>query len=533
MRKIETYIRRTVLWVLAPMGMLAALSCQDDLAPERQPVQTSNEIAFTLAKDSTWQVMGPVSSRAMTKEISHFLATLGEDSLYISLVEEENNTPVFSEKTDSVKGRGASMLSSSLNKFKLTAILDADNSYSEYMMNQEVARNTGTGECTYSPLKYWPGDKSQYIHFFGYAQSKETDITPTFKVSGTPEIYQGSFDYTLPAPDATNKKDAEQQPDLLFAITPNQNKENGTVNLDFQHALSAVVFKIQNIPDAVTVHTISLSGVKSGGTCSLQHSGDGIDFTWDTESASAGTYVQTFNKEFTSTSQPHEITDTDNEACFMMVPHVFSDDVALHITITRKIEDKTFEITLTKKLKELTTGWEPDKKYTYTLSLPEEVQVNVDDEVDATNKIKSDLEIRNTGLSPVYVRAAIVGNWVIENKNTTGEVVSYEVVADWQDTDGEFNWGTGGEPDSHTAPVRNWLKGSDGFYYYILELDPGESVSEADNLFDTYTLTGNAPVPNAVLDLTIAVQAIQEKDLKKYKDSDEVWPKEILQQLFP
>jgi hypothetical protein len=145
------------------------------------------------------------------------------------------------------------------------------------------------------------------------------------------------------------------------------------------------------------------------------------------------------------------------------------------------------------------------------------------------------LEIKNTGLSPIYVRAAIIGNWVLEKTDAvTGKVTSYEVVADWQETDGVFIWGEGGEPtNNYTTPVRNWLKGPDGFYYYKLELAPGVSVPKDYNLFDTYTLTGSAPVANAVLDLTIAVQAIQGKDLVNYKNSDEVWPQEILQQLFP
>lgn len=522
-------------WLVGVMVCIAMMySCEEDVV-ESRPQLSGDEIVFSVATDSTWQAMGSAASRTLTKENTHFLTTLGEDSLYISMVEEENQSPLFVEKVDSVDSRGASV--TSLSQFKLTAFLDVNNTYSEYMKDQEVTRNTSSGECTYTPIKYWPNDKSQSIHFFGYAQSKGEYITPCFEVvKANPEVYKGLFNYTLPTPDpdAANKKDAENQPDLVFAVTPNRNKETGVVELDFQHALSAVVFKIQNIPDAVTVNTISFTYVKSGGECVLQFTEDGIDFAWNTESVSVGTYVQTFGTEFTSTSQPHEITDTDRETCFMMVPHTFSDEAALHINLTRMVDGTPYSVTLTKKLNELCLAWEPNKKYTYILSLPEEVQVNVYDVVDADNKVKSDLEIKNTGLSPIYVRAAIIGNWVLEKKDaTTGEVTSYEVVADWQDTDGVFNWGTGGEPNSHTDAVRNWLKGSDGFYYYQLELVPGASVPETDALFNTYTLTGTAPVANAVLDLTIAVQAIQGKDLKVYKDSDEVWPKEILQQLFP
>lgn len=518
-------------WLAGVMFCMAMIySCEEDVV-ESRPQLSGDEIVFSVATDSTWQAMGTASSRAVTKENSYFFTSLGEDSLYISMVEEENHTPVFVAEADSVDSRGASLLSTSFEQFKLTAFLDVNNTYSEYMKNQLVEK-VGIG-WKYSPIKYWPADKSQSIHFFGYAQSKGTPyIEPHFEViNANPKVYQGSFEYTLPSHTDENQ-DAVNQPDVVFAITPNQN--NGTVDFDFQHALSAVVFKIQNIPDAVTVNSISFSAVKSGGECVLNLTDDGINFAWDTNESSTGTYVQTFDIEYKSTSQPHEITDTDNEACFMMVPHTFSDVAALHITLTRTVDGTPYTVTLSKKLKELSPTWEPNKKYTYTLSLPEEVQVNVHDKVNPTNKIKFDLEIKNTGLSPIYVRAAIIGNWVLEKTDAvTGKVTSYEVVADWQETDGEFIWGEGGEPTSYTTPVRHWLKGPDGFYYYKLELAPGESVPKNYNLFDTYTLTANAPVANAVLDLTIAVQAIQGKDLIKYKNSNEVWPKEILQQLFP
>ena len=528
-------LKRNCWKIGATVCLATILSCEEDVI-ENRPQLSSDEIAFSVVSDSTWLATRAASSHAVTKKNAQFLGALGEDSLYISMVEEENKDLVLVEKTDSVDGRGASLIATSFNQFKLTAFLDVNNTYSEYMKNQEVTRNTSNGECTYSPQKYWPHDPTQFLHFFGYAQSKGTPyINPTFEVENAdPKVYQGSFDYTLPTPNTTENKDAENQPDLVFAITPNQNKENGTVNLNFQHALSAVVFKIQNIPDAVTVNSISLSGVKEGGSCALQHTHTGINFTWNTESGGTGTYVQTFsgNNEFEADGQPHDITTTESDDCFMMIPHTFSDEAALHINISRTVNETTYEISLTKKLKDLTDKWDPNKKYTYTISLPEEVKVHVDDKVDATNKIKSDLVIKNTGLSPIYVRVAIIGNWVLEkteNGNTT-----YEVVADWRNTgtpandDGVFNWG--GTPPSTTTDI--WRVGPDGYYYYSKEIAPGSTIT--DKLFESYTLTATAPVPNALLDLTIAVQAIQWNDLETPIDKEDgediyIWPSEIIE----
>lgn len=513
--------------------MAMIYSCEEDMV-ESRPQLSGDEIVFSVATDSTWQAMGTASSRAVTKDNSHFLTALGEDSLYISMVEEENHTPVFVAEADSVDSRGASLLSTSFDQFKLTAFLDVDNTYSEYMMNQVVTRNTSSGECSYSPVKYWPADKSQSIHFFGYAQSKETPaISPTFTVTpGATETYTGTFSYTLPEHTDANK-DAEAQSDLVFAITPNQNKESGTVNFDFQHALSAVVFKIGNVPDNVIVNTVTFENVYAAGDCEMKLDGN-VVFSWSNPTDVA---KKSYSQTLTTTDpvqKDQDISTVWDETCFMMVPQTLPQDAKLVISIT--VNGRPY--TLDKELKDIMTSlkWEANKKYTYIISLPDEVKVNVDDDVDAAKKIKSGLEIKNTGLSPIYVRVAIIGNW----KNETTE----QIVADWRNSgnsetdDGEFDWGGGVKVDPYndTTPVRNWLKGSDGFYYYTKELARGKSVPDTDKLFDTYQLkVQSPPVPNAVLDLTIAVQAMRKEDLQKkdqYGNSLNIWPSEITTIIF-
>lgn len=516
-------------WLVGATVCLAlAYSCEDETVVTR-PKMSNDEIAFSIASDSTWQAPSKAASRSVTKKNAQFLAALGEDSLYIQMVEEENNTPIFAAEEDATESRGASLLSTSLTNFKLTAFLDIENTYSEYMMNQVVEKSGDN--WVYSPIKYWPHDQSHKIHFFGYAQSIGTPaISPTFTVTpGTPETYSGTFSYTLPAPDATNKVDATQQPDLIFAIAPEKDKEDGTVELNFQHALSAVVFKIGTVPSNVVIQDISFTNVHSIGNCALQLSSN-IDFTWTPTGTPDATYTQTFNEDIDSED---EISSISTETCFMMIPQTLTADALL--TISMKVNGRSY--ILEKKLTEVMTTpqWVANKKYTYIISLPDEVKVHVGDTVDkATEKIKSDLVIKNTGLSPIYVRAAIFGNWVtehVENGDTT-----YHVVADWLSTDGTFVWGAGDEPNSATTPVRNWLKGPDGFYYYTKEIARGEAVPATDKLFNTYTLTANSPVPDAVLDLTIAVQALRWDDIitpigTEGGNNVYIWPSDIVTKL--
>ena len=362
---------------------------------------------------------------------------------------------------------------------------------------------------------------NQKIHFFGYAQTEGTAaVTPEFQVTeeGGNPVYKGTFSYTLPVTDTSIKDDATRQPDLVFAVTPEQNKTNNPVNLKFQHALAAVVFKIKNIPDNVVVNAIEFMGVNSTGTCTMKGAGDALSFTWT--SSTPQDYIQNFGHTVTNTPEINEMSSTASEKCFMMIPQEFSDDATLNIYIT--INGRTYAEPLSRKLNTISSAWLANKKYTYTISLPDEVKVFVDDDVDDAKKIKSNLNIKNTGISPIYVRAAIIGNWVTKKMEDGKEI--YEVVADWKNTDGFFNWGTGGEPNTTSTNERFWRKGPDGFYYYMLEIPRGKSVPEAHKLFKTYTLTASSsPVPEAMLDLTIAVQAFRKEDLKNYN----IWPSEI------
>lgn len=59
--------------------------------------------------------------------------------------------------------------------------------------------------------------------------------------------------------------------------------------------------------------------------------------------------------------------------------------------------------------------------------LSEEVDVSVDDTVNGN--VKSELKVRNTGISDGYIRVAVIGCWT----NLSGDVV-----ASWQDSDGAF-----------------------------------------------------------------------------------------------
>ena len=111
-----------------------------------------------------------------------------------------------------------------------------------------------------------------------------------------------------------------------------------------------------------------------------------------------------------------------------------------------------------------------------------------DAEIDIEEKFvgneKTNVGVTNTGKTEVYVRVMLVETWRNEDNQVVakpeGAVVSYE-------------WGSS-----------DWVKGSDGYYYYTKPLDVGATTP---NLIDIATCT--VPKGAALLDLEVVAQGIQ------------------------
>ena len=95
------------------------------------------------------------------------------------------------------------------------------------------------------------------------------------------------------------------------------------------------------------------------------------------------------------------------------------------------------------------------------------VNPTIDETLDTTNKVKSDVSINNSGNVPIYVRAAVVINWQDSNGNIL-------VPPPVENTDYTITF----------SNSTNWLVGDDGYYYYKEILDVDE---DTDILIDDCT----------------------------------------------
>ena len=126
-----------------------------------------------------------------------------------------------------------------------------------FMYNQKVTFEGAN--YTYSPVKYWPN--AEKVSFIGYypfpTETNGVSVSSTFtnKSTGLPKI-----EFTIPSSE-------NGVTDLLVSTVAND-KSKETVSLTFQHVLSKVKFSAQTIAEGstVTINTITLTGIKNGGT---------------------------------------------------------------------------------------------------------------------------------------------------------------------------------------------------------------------------------------------------------------------------
>lgn len=107
--------------------------------------------------------------------------------------------------------------------------------------------------------------------------------------------------------------------------------------------------------------------------------------------------------------------------------------------------------------------------------------------------VKSDVYVTNNSDVPMYIRAVIVSNY----KNSNGEISSDVPVSNIENPD-DYDY-------TLILGTDNWVKGSDGYYYYIYPVDIGDSTSY---LIDTAT-TENKQPEGFGLSIEIMASAIQ------------------------
>ena len=262
-------------WVASGVIALAmafvATSCEDDFG--KGGTRDDGTIRFEVVDDDIF-VIGD-GSRAddatvtvvQSDPIRYFSEIVGQDTIPMSLTESHNSSSrlmgsdATEGKPDS-RGTYYNKTTEPITKFRGVAYTDGG----KLFFNEDMT--VGTGNIV-NTGRFWPATDA--LTFFGYAKSNDNGKMTTPVISNSSSEHNITFNYTMPAAvakDASgNFHDAENQPDLVFAIVPGKTKTAENVPMPFHHALSAITFKVGTMPDGTKVKSIALTGCYTSGKC--------------------------------------------------------------------------------------------------------------------------------------------------------------------------------------------------------------------------------------------------------------------------
>lgn len=340
-------------------------------------------------------------------KIGKILAVAAVATVFASCSNEEELANVGKSESNAIRFAGISGLSDTRTtpigthnltstNFDVMAFMSSDNAL--FMGEKHEAGHSDHGvKIVYNTtawdyddpdkVAYWPtsGDVDFYAvspaitndlvlnHYFGYMTSANKTIT-----------YTTVDEYNSPG---TNH-------DVMYAVTKGRNKENNgatAVQMKFKHILSQVVFKAKTKQSTLTVDVknIKIHNFVHGGTFKLPTDEPAMS-DWSLSPAAAGAYTVKLNAANVVVTNNTAVDLSDMNSPLMMIPQQLTKWSTSAGTAVSKLEaDKAKEcyLEIAMKLKQNDsyiigsatgyttvyvpfdngTGWEPGKRYIYTL----------------------------------------------------------------------------------------------------------------------------------------------------------------------
>lgn len=241
-----------------------------------------------------------------------------------------------------------------------------------FMYNQHVIYNDST--FTYSPTKYWPNTGD--VDFYAWTPNTSANLTITNPTSTTSVGYP-TFTYTV------NNTIANQE-DLLVAAAEDQDGTSGTVNLQYDHALTKVGFCARTSGDysasgvTVRIMSITLNSIANKGAFSYEkYAENNLNSTWWTvDTSSKVNYVPNIlagsagrRVGYYGVNTYLELPDTDQ--FLLMMPQSFTGTSATIVIVYKVLySDSTPTQTFTKTVElDGTVDWVPGTYVNYAITI--------------------------------------------------------------------------------------------------------------------------------------------------------------------
>ena len=386
----------TIGAVAATAVMLA--SCAKNEVISRRPSLDPDAIAFNVSSGFVPADMPESKSGGQAEEKPAVLLGDNGDTLYLhpSVVPNDRGLTALPETRDvPIRNAGG------INSFFVTAkINDGGGSEDDvlYIDDEEVKRVAEGGSIwtTSEGQHFWP-DGQTTLDFYAYSNLTFSDGSEgSTAPAGNLKMEDGtlSFSYTVPGGTTAgtgtpaSADAAKQQPDILFALASASRSQttdgDGTVDLNFEHALAGVQFRAKNIAGG-TIQRITLKNIYGQGDCTYTLSDETTDsgarkgtFDWSNlggEGKAKMDFVQKMEvvvKE--SSTQPEGTlqdvtTEANNEMTFMMIPQS-TEGVEVEIVLEGNLDKKTYTVSgrLSGPDASSPIEWEAGNIYIYDIS---------------------------------------------------------------------------------------------------------------------------------------------------------------------
>lgn len=186
-----------------------------------------------------------------------------------------------------------------------------------FMYNQKLEKSGGA--WTYSPMKYWPGNKKDCVSFFAYAPYVDEKAT-----SGRNPTFSGSTAKGYPTLTYSVSNSTKDHKDLLASVPlldrTYENTAGGRIGFTMKHALSRVKISIKS-EMAIKIVTLGIINVPMTATLTFNDSG----FSW-------GKYTNTTSCMATlsgSVSVPANAAQAKDLATYFLFPNKASAIISL------------------------------------------------------------------------------------------------------------------------------------------------------------------------------------------------------------
>ena len=446
---------RRILYVLGAAALLS--SCAKVEMTGGANSLDPNQIAFSVRSG----LQGPSGTRsgAGDEQPALLLGAQGEDTLYLHPSVVVNDRGFGMPAT-----RGVPVTKDNISSFTVTAKVSGSN---DPYMNEVKVTRTRQGDSdvwtTSGGKHFWP-DEQTTLDFYAYSNlifAKNDNPDSPGVSSLTCEGGRLGFSYIVPK--GTGGSDAERQPDILFALASANRSQtqdgDGTVILNFQHALAGVQFRAKNIAGG-TIKSITLKNLYAQGDCTYSLSDSPVveggvtkngTFVWTT-TGNKVKFSQNMNVGVSESSTLpdgtlQDVTTGDNAGMtFMMIPQKL-ENVEVEIELVGALDGSQY--TVSGRLSTATGSWEAGKIYIYDISTDSinwtyvfEVTDNIKFELGQTSKpytvtsyrYRTQLGNSEANREPVpWTASCVSANETDSKTDSRGPVEPASVVTEFQD----------------------------------------------------------------------------------------------------